>query len=350
MDNTYKLLIIGNGFDLQHKLKTSFRDFLKFLKNKCDIPTHGKGPHEIIGNLFYCGNNVLLSVIIYHWFNEWNEKKDIEWNDVEKWIGDLINNTDKEFDILWTLIKDSYELYNPSIANENNSHSKYWYKDLMINDWKKMEKTFSKYLKKEVENYKKDDFINDEKNKCINENTIIINFNFTNVIKKYIPDYINIFNIHGDISQCILGSNEINYNSQFKEINKKIQLNDKNINLDEKILNNFAQYNYRSILLEIIIYGHSINKQDLYVYDWIFEEFINFYKRRLFSLMKEQEPYPPISYDDEKFKKLFNVKWKIYFKGKKDKINKISNLLSYKEKTFNMKTNVKYIDVDNNEN
>jgi len=72
-----KLIILGNGFDLHHKYKTSFYDFRTHLKN-----SKNDEDRNLISKI-----DELLEV------NENEQKAHLLWNDFESIIGDIMKST-----------------------------------------------------------------------------------------------------------------------------------------------------------------------------------------------------------------------------------------------------------------
>lgn len=94
-----RLIIIGNGFDLHHRLKTSFKDYLKYLKqhnpdalasirhskyfigNGVDV-FNAKDPFwtDVEGNLLFAYKDMLDDSVEYL---DWNEENDARWHRAE---------------------------------------------------------------------------------------------------------------------------------------------------------------------------------------------------------------------------------------------------------------------------
>ena len=94
-----RLIIIGNGFDLHHRLKTSFKDYLKYLKqhnpdalasirhskyfigNGVDV-FNAKDPFwtDVEGNLLFAYKDMLDDSVEYL---DWNEESDARWHRAE---------------------------------------------------------------------------------------------------------------------------------------------------------------------------------------------------------------------------------------------------------------------------
>lgn len=221
MDNN--ILVIGNGFDLHHNLKTKYFDFVKFTK---EIANMKDIPEEIINK---CKNNIFLVYFqkVCEITRNWIDcEQEIE--NIASTLQDLIN--------LWKNSKDGYANLNmlqdtayarlvrtcisskfistPTGFENCKANEKYYIynifrKDLFMDDLRKelqdVIEVLSFYLKKEENNvcskdaYKQIIDINPRQ---------IINFNYTNTYSKIYSDKIPVLYIHGsleDKSSIVLG-------------------------------------------------------------------------------------------------------------------------------------------------
>ena len=187
-----KLFLIGNGFDLSHKLKTNYDDFRNFLKKKylasedfyaiTNLATLG------INEIAYIDDNEIANVI----FNLIDvSTKEKLWKDFECSLGYL--NFDEIFDHLQTgPIDDNDEKYNPY----HDAHNREDISSNFISVIPRIEDFFSEWISsiRIRKNVKNDNF-----EKLIDkEQDYFITFNYTKTLEKlyYVR---NICHIHGTI-------------------------------------------------------------------------------------------------------------------------------------------------------
>lgn len=230
-----RLIIIGNGFDLAHGLKTSFSDFKKFLKEQKD---------EDSNNLIKSVDEVLMS-------NNHSINDDYEWNNIENIIYEEFNRdkTQSGHDKLENLI-------------ENISIS------------------FSEYLKSEILPKCDDIKKNENISKYFNDEFVILNFNYTNLYNKYTDkggDFV--FNIHGNIekeSEDILigyymsdsnfGGHDYRMRYRGKEICKtaeRYKYSEKDLVKEKTSFIN----SFRNKIDDIVIFGYSFGDSDAHIYE-----------------------------------------------------------------------------------
>lgn len=161
------LIIIGNGFDLAHDLKTSYPDF------KADVKKNGEKydlPHII-------SHNYLLQSLL-------NDEFDL-WSDIEVTYFDILTNfNDRAY--LQKHYRD-VRLYK-NIKELNDSFDKIKkYLEIYLTE---IEQSFAK-----IRNYEK---IFQELD---NDKTVVVNFNYTNTVKNYISHKnIELIHIHGELN------------------------------------------------------------------------------------------------------------------------------------------------------
>jgi len=163
------IVIIGNGFDLAHGLKTKYSDFIDDLKKnpqKYDI--------ERINN----PNNKMLKILI-------DCKKNL-WSDIECIYYDILTNFNNR-----THMRSSYGVTDGSINVTGLNH-----------DFNEIKKWLCQYLEDEekkfmfVENYEHF-FANLNK-----KDSVILNFNYTKTVREYIKNRnldIDLIHIHGEL-------------------------------------------------------------------------------------------------------------------------------------------------------
>jgi hypothetical protein len=161
------LIIVGNGFDLAHNLKTSYDDFKNELTDY---------PEE------YDDLNSKKSILLQSLLKD---KENVLWSDIESTYFDILIN-----------LKDERKLQDKYGAQFRYRNSRDF-----NNDFELIKKHLISYLiKKEesfepIENYK--NFFKEFQNK----DTVIVNFNYTNTVSQYIKDLdIEIIHIHGELN------------------------------------------------------------------------------------------------------------------------------------------------------
>lgn len=346
--NKENLLIIGNGFDLESGLDTTMSSFIRWLIQK-EIREFNpqRGNYDDIMERFRSGkittesvftqiNNPFFLFFLLLEYGAGIENFLSSWNHFEEIIGimaDTIefyfierkklapnerNMNSKVHNDTVKIIKKAFHTFN--FKNKNNSIQGLI---LLIDEidgyWIDFTNSLKEFLEIQEKNFNKSQFLSSEI--FYEQNQInVINFNFTSSETKYSDGTfkINSMNIHGKLNDMVLGTNSAKGNGTFNKMDKMVMLNLNGLNLDESIFSFDHDNPLDKKEKNIIIYGHSINKEDWYVYDWIFEKYINIEE---------------------------DVTWHIYFIDEKDKINKLNNLLKYNRKYFNMNPKVNFIKV-----
>ena len=161
------LIIIGNGFDLAHDLKTSYPDF------KADVKEKGEKydlPHII-------STNYLLQSLL-------NDEFDL-WSDIEvTYFNILTNFNDRAY--LQKYYNGVHKYRNIKGLNDSFEKIKK-YLEIYLTE---IEQGFAK-----IRNYEK---IFQELD---NDKTVVVNFNYTNTVKNYISHTnIELIHIHGELN------------------------------------------------------------------------------------------------------------------------------------------------------
>ena len=190
-----KLFILGNGFDIEHKLKTRYSDFKKFLKEYLEIedspvsisvPSLGVSPD---GGVSF--NEKDVGKFIYHWL-DCNEIIGDDWSNFEESLGEM-NFTrifcdnlsevyDKEGDI-----NEWHTLYNrEDIASEIYASSGF----------------INVFFQKWINSINLDKTHKLEKFENIYETDYVFTFNYTETVEKvYGVVGNNICHIHGKVGE-----------------------------------------------------------------------------------------------------------------------------------------------------
>lgn len=228
-----KVIIIGNGFDLHHKYKTSFHDFRMHLKNSKNEKTQ-----------------VLISKIDE--LIEVHENKPetlLLWNDFESIIGEIMkSNSYKRNKVknIPSLIEEFTQNFYEYLLNISNTNTP------IINE----------KIKQEFEDV-----------------STILTFNYTSFYSTYLQkNKADIFHIHGNLTENdlpIIGyyyqnakkSSTLDYSARYggKLVHKgALSLKQNEIDLDERI-NKFTT-KWRNKITEIVIMGYSFGSSDSHVY------------------------------------------------------------------------------------
>lgn len=293
-----KLVIIGNGFDLAHGLKTSYNDFITWYLEQTlsTIGNHNFYYEDKIISYKFKYKGYQMNDLVEHsklslvdWFLNDNGQN-IEMLRLSSFFQRLLANkkTYSWVDIETEFYKNLILVYNQCLNTEN-----YAWKLGEINtlneDIEFLKNKLEEYLKtinckknnQDINRLFQSDFcvgyhMEDEDNKLVH----YLNFNYTNTIENYINQYSNfqLNYIHGKLNDktnpLIFG-----YGDEMDEHYKKIE--DLNIN---NFLNNFKSFGYfktekYSNLLRFInaepydieILGHSCGLSDRVLLNTIFE-------------------------------------------------------------------------------
>ncbi len=232
-----KLIILGNGFDLHHKYKTSFFNFRTHLQNS-------KNEKDLI---LISKIDELLRV------NKNEQKTHLLWNDFEAIIGNIMKS-------------DSYKNHKvKNIPNLIEEFTQSFYKYL-LNVTKEKAPQINKKLAEEFENA-----------------SVLLTFNYTSFYSTYTNTKdINIFHLHGNLTNNDLPIIGYYYSGTYKNANQfdysvrysgklihKPALAYKQNEIDfESRINQFnAKWNNK--ITEIVIMGYSFGTSDNHIYQII---------------------------------------------------------------------------------
>ena len=197
------LIIVGNGFDLAHKLKTNYSDFTSDLKNnpdKYDIkPNH---QNHMLHSLLRDNHNL--------------------WSDIETTYFDIISNF-KEKKYLQVRYTNVHTYGSTKELNDDFEKIKEWLREYLLD----VEKKFSP-----IKNYQ--DFFAEFNNK----ETVVLNFNYTETVSHYLQDKkIELIHIHGELKN---EANPIIFGFAADDENSKKLL----IENDNNYVRNIKKFNY----------------------------------------------------------------------------------------------------------
>lgn len=290
------VLVIGNGFDLAHGLKTKYSDFMEWVKsfNGDYSSLIVNGDSEFIVRIKENG-------FIEYFFDYMNTASG--WVDLEKLIREIVdyfelfflnysNFIDNRCSISWDSSKVDmsqgekmramYCLFMFPLYNQDNSrgyiNSKHLYKKYYTNEYGLNKKEILKLLKSQLEDLiqllkiylknsveeKTKDIAKIEQISRINP-SYVISFNYTDTYKTYGINPDDVFHIHGSLDKdnMVLGFNDENPNNldfvYFKKYFQRIQ----------KLtgyIDRYKMYEYndtaRGDAAIVHFYGHSMDKTD----------------------------------------------------------------------------------------
>lgn len=305
-ENVSNILVVGNGFDLYHGMKTSYNAFIEFIKAAIEdesILQHDDVPTVVQEKLKTAGNNDFID-----YFIAYTDSID-SWVDLEQLIKEII-------DLLTHYLNRAIESYKEkglssgwhrevkeytSTDNPNNllifTHFKKLFTDkgggLQIRDEysdflygidkNKVVDTVRKefddvriyltYYLKYYEPYRREDDNNYQQKSIIrNLNpSLIISFNYTDTYKLYEVQQDDVISIHGNIAKenIVLGYNDeserdldfVYFKKYFQRIKYASDQIDYNMFKDE-----YRPDNYGSVQVtkskEIYFFGHSLDITD----------------------------------------------------------------------------------------
>jgi hypothetical protein len=260
------LLIIGNGFDLAHGLKTDYSSFLKSLILKCIttkksveglidydlINPNLRNSREINQNFIYY-KHAIKSNFLRHIFVNNNEPN---WSDLED---EYFRHISKNI-----ITKDNY---NQLISEFHKEFAK------II---KELELYLTEQEKKEVKTIESYKHLFHDK---LKDHFLIVNFNYTNTLKIYEPDEKKVIHIHGKLNNSdnpiIFGyaANDEDCKILFEKNNNEFIRHVKKYNYSltdnfQRILRFFDIY--KKSRIDVSIFGHSCSMSDKLILNQIF--------------------------------------------------------------------------------
>lgn len=303
------LLIVGNGFDLEHGLKTQYTDFFDVIDKKA------ASKNEIIlnDNKYIIKNNNLLSYLIKEY--KQNKLQGNNWIDIETELKKIISLIEE---IKTNNFIDNMNYYTGeneyTIIHKIQSKSSYYFKNYLfpftigttgINFYRYVKEKYDTSIKNleknlnELTNMLKDYLLEQDISDIDYKITHVLSFNYTDTFRKLYSKLDNdkIDFIHGSLNKnnLVLGINEtltedtankivdtVYFKKYFQRIYKKTDY--KYVSwLDPTDYKNYADFD------TVYIHGHSLDESD----KEILEKIIN-------SVLKKYTPTVKIFYYDEK--------------------------------------------------
>jgi hypothetical protein len=200
------LVLIGNGFDLAHNLKTSYRHFISDIKDHPEKYTTQDGQ---------IAENKLLNTL--------TNKEEELWSDIESVYYQILNNLNNK-----SYLRSKFgEVYQYDSAKELNS------------DFDEIKKWLAIHLEDQQKDFKQIENYTDFFKSICKQEAVILNFNYTNTVKEYIKRCdlnIDVIHIHGELncpenpiifgfaasneeSKKLLAENDNNYVQNIKKFN-----------------------------------------------------------------------------------------------------------------------------------
>ena len=189
-----KLIIIGNGFDLMHNLKTSYNDFKVYIENTYNLSDNktypiGFCPDCTIGNH---GDEIYdYKEAVNYLYNLLFDANGYDWCHLEESFINL-NFEDDQFDIDWESEKYMHDIYNneDSSARIINFFKQNFHKQLLL-EWFETMDFSGLHSKKIIED-------------IIDYDSAILNFNYTDTVEQlYRCDVNKMLHIHGKLTDGI---------------------------------------------------------------------------------------------------------------------------------------------------
>jgi len=299
------LIIIGNGFDLAHNLKTSYNDFIDYiLESQIKDKTKFKDIISIIPSIdsietfkgYLKGDHVGFMNVNNKFFKLLIDDISLNnWCDIEK----------KYYTVLMDLRKNGYR-------NIGDFHV----------DFKIVKNHLSDYLSQIEKNQDKKESYNCFFSLLLNSESRILNFNYTNTLDRYLVGIPNntFINIHGELDSVqnpiIFGFAADDYESREliskdnKEYIRFIKKHCYKRTDNENRLNEFLKDHNK---INVFILGHSSGVSDKLILNQIFnhpniKSITNFYFEEYENFFSFQYNVDRIMNNDENFKKLVSFK------------------------------------------
>lgn len=298
----HNLIIIGNGFDLAHNLETSYPQFLKYIVDSNNYKAKhldlflrqlNKSYEELLNqtdNLsVYLSDTVknnLLKILIQKFFL-------MNWSDVEEMYFEQLNN----------IAKENATYKNPESLNE---------------EFEQIKSVLSQYLLNQENKSFKIESYDAMFNALDDENTLILNFNYTKTIDRLYSSSLTkskMLYFHGKIdtvnNPIVFGYAashedsrkliEKNNNQYMKNIKKHLYKRTANEAKLAKYLNDHNQ-------ISVLILGHSCGLSDKLILNQILthekvEKIRTFYFEKYENYFDTMVNVDRIMNDDEKFRK-----------------------------------------------
>lgn len=297
-----RLFIIGNGFDISHKLKTSYDDFEKWISNR---------DKELYSKISFMmkEHNTLIC----------NSKDQLKWSDFERSFHEIIQG-----DWGQNFIEESIQEYLSNPGDPNFSDSDWgalvYELEEQLVSLSEMKTLFKEWISSIVE-----PTIKQHSPKYVfNKEDTFFSFNYTTTLETiYEIEESNIYHVHGDYQNVIVGHNGTfvdNFSKEYDPDNDSIMVGDamdsistlhadlsKDVDRQIDKLKESIFFSDLKTVNKIYVLGHGYGEYDYPYYEIILKEVTNecvwnFYPHKL---------------EDKKnlykfLKKLPNIKYQIF--------------------------------------
>ena len=322
-----RLIIVGNGFDLAHGLKTRYTDFLLWYLKDC-LKQSGKNIHSQLFDITF--KRVIINDSIYQTndlksFFEFAKYSGIEINGKDTYFTrDIIDNleiknwVDLEHLFYKNLIK-RFKIIKENIQSEKPQSTIDKGVDLLkgLNQTMDILKSeLVRYLLEEEEKFNFKNINSELIESIISENLFsekngvegsvynvrILNFNYTNLVSNYIikinKDYVKELQIHGKLGNpesVVFGFGD-EYDSKYKEI-EELNINEFFNNIKSfKYFQNSVYQDLMSFInsgekLEVVVLGHSLGLSDRTMLSEIFNSENLHFVKLFFHLKDDTDDY-----------------------------------------------------------
>lgn len=262
------LVIIGNGFDIAHCLKTSYSNFIKFLIN------NKFKDQSLYSDLFEFSPTI--SVRLESYDDIIKNKYGYTRTDIFKTKNLFFNRiTNKLLNLNWCDIERDYFIELSNIGKD----ARYKTAGELNSDFEIVKKYLSEYLKFELTNFERIRAFEQFFDKMSFDKTMVLNFNYTDTVSKYLRNNNNseLVQIHGILENednpIIFG-----FAADDKESRNLLQFEDK------EFMRNIKKHNYKRTKeedrlinfldthqhIEVSILGHSCGLSDKLILNQIF--------------------------------------------------------------------------------
>ncbi len=286
------IVIIGNGFDLAHGLKTSYNDFANYYLNEIiltkifDFENNKQFLNKEL--LIYLNQNIMtfsdlstestddkfLNDVSYFIQQNKTDKVSPFLNSNNEYVKLLISNKllgklysnsfENWFDIEQAYYEELKDIYNSPKENHNDELK------ILNNNLQEIKDALKKYLNDKIEPTHNGSVNNSFESHFIDrENVSFINFNYTNTIENYTNSSLgrNNIHIHNSLSEDII----FGYGDDTDEMYQKMKASKNNSFLKYfKTFDYLKSKNYRKVLnqlatfdkYDVLVIGHSLGGTD----------------------------------------------------------------------------------------
>lgn len=297
------LIIVGNGFDLAHGLKTSYIDFMKHI---IDSKYNNKSLYNDL--LVYGNENFNYENLVKKIKSNTGFSYDFKWSN--RFFYQMLVNVSNQN---WC---DVENLYYQNLVSSNAGEPK-----VLNSEFDMVKKHLEDYLELEKNNFKQlssyDSLFSQLKNA---ENSFVLNFNYTDTVFKYCNNKHNlkVVNIHGELKNennpIIFGfaADDSQSRKLIDKSNKEYMRNIKKHCYKRTInQNELIKYLDATKKIDVLILGHSCGISDKLILNQIFNhKNINsiriFYHEIHEAYFETQVNIDRIMNNDEHFEKLIN--------------------------------------------